>query len=346
VLVALALILAACSSGGSSSSSKSDKKSSGTTGARATSTTAAGDGSAQNAATAPVGAEAAIADYLKGQGHDYAGDCADAKLPADQGKWCSTLKSTDPTSGTATYDVGPVGEKAQKTVTVKPRSAAQLTPGFQVGAADNNVGAPQQLTQDQLRADAFITGNLLLDQAAGIGNGLSDLPAGAPTGAGGTGGGAGGGTGGGGGTTPPATTPGGGVAQYPPTGGIVVTNPTVVVGGEVGFKGSGCLPNEPLEILFDGHSIGTISADAGGNFAGSISIPKGTAPGTHLLTVHGSGCVFNTTITVAGSLAFTGSSSHTSTYVLGGIAAVVVGLVLLVGSQRRRRGVRGRSASP
>jgi LPXTG-motif cell wall-anchored protein len=48
---------------------------------------------------------------------------------------------------------------------------------------------------------------------------------------------------------------------------------------------------------------------------------------------------------VAGALAFTGSSSNTSTYVLGGIAAVVVGLVLVVGTRRRRRGLRGR-ASP
>jgi hypothetical protein len=36
--------------------------------------------------------------------------------------------------------------------------------------------------------------------------------------------------------------------------------------------------------------------------------------------VQGSGCVFTTTITVAGNLAFTGSSSNTETYVLVGIA--------------------------
>ncbi|HLM18846.1 MAG TPA: LPXTG cell wall anchor domain-containing protein, partial [Acidimicrobiia bacterium] len=50
----------------------------------------------------------------------------------------------------------------------------------------------------------------------------------------------------------------------------------------------------------------------------------------------GSGCSFSATINVAGSLAFTGSSSHTGTYVLVGIAAVVAGLVLVVGSRRRR----------
>jgi LPXTG-motif cell wall-anchored protein len=101
-------------------------------------------------------------------------------------------------------------------------------------------------------------------------------------------------------------------------------------------------------VLFDGHEIGTISSDADGRFAGSIAIPKGTAPGTHLLTVQGSGCVFNTTITVAGNLAFTGSSSHTGTYVLAGIAAVVIGFVFVVGSRRRRHGVMGprRAAGP
>ena len=99
-------------------------------------------------------------------------------------------------------------------------------------------------------------------------------------------------------------------------------------------------------MSFDGQPIGTISADGSGTFAGSITIPKGTAPGAHLLTVRGSDCVLNATITVAGALAFTGSSSHTTTYVLGGIAAVVVGLVLVVGTRRRRHGVLGRRPPP
>ena len=49
----------------------------------------------------------------------------------------------------------------------------RLTPGLQVGVADGNVGVPQQLTREQLANDIFITGNLVLDQAAGIGNGLA-----------------------------------------------------------------------------------------------------------------------------------------------------------------------------
>jgi LPXTG-motif cell wall-anchored protein len=51
--------------------------------------------------------------------------------------------------------------------------------------------------------------------------------------------------------------------------------------------------------------------------------------------------VLNATVNVAGALAFTGSSSHTGTYVLAGVAAVVIGFVLVLWSRRRRRGVRG-----
>lgn len=351
VLVVLAVILAACSG---SDSSSSDKKSSDTTEASTNSTAGSGglgsggDSTAQNASSEPVGAEAAVAGYLKGQGLEYAGDCATAKLPQDKGKWCSTLKSTDTTAGTETYDIGPVGEKPEKSITVKRRGAAELTPGFQVGVGDGNVGTPQQLTREQLQADAFITGNLVLDQQAGIGNGLSDLPAGAPENNGGTGGGGGGG---GAGTPTPTVPPGGGgtggaTGQYPPQGTIVVETPTVTVGGEAVFRGSGCLPNETLQVSFDGHPIGTITSDASGSFAGSIAIPKGTAPGTHLLHVQGAGCSFSTSIVVAGGLAFTGSSSHTGTYVLVGFAAVVIGVVLVVGTRRRRKGNRGRFVPP
>ena len=53
--------------------------------------------------------------------------------------------------------------------------------------------------------------------------------------------------------------------------------------------------------------------------------------------------MLNADITVRGGLAFTGSSSHTTTYVLAGVAAVVVGFVLVIGTRRRHRGVRGRS---
>lgn len=336
-VLAFAVLAASCDSGSSDSNSASK-----TTPKSTTTSTAP----VEPAAAKPVGAEAAVAKYLQSQGYEYAGDCADATLPEDKGMWCSTLVSGDATSNTKTYALGPVGESAQKQITVTRHGSAQLTPGYQVGVAQGNVGQPQQLTQEQLQANAFITSNLLLDQAAGIGNGLADLPPGASTGGDQTGGG---GTGGTGGAAAPVVTqpPDTGGTQYPPTRTLIVDNPNVVVGGETTFSGGGCDPNEVLSVSFDQQPSGTITADSEGNFAGSLAIPPGTAPGSHLLTVQGRVCVLNANVNVLGAnLAFTGSSTHTGTYVMVGVAAIVIGVVLVVGTRRRRRGVRHRSLPP
>jgi hypothetical protein len=333
-VLAFALFATACDSGSSNSSAKSPSKKS-----KVTTTTGA---TANNASVTAEGAEAAIVKYLDSQGLQYAGDCATASLPKDKGKWCSTLLSGDDTSSTRTYGIGPVGEKPQKVITVTRKGSAQLTPGVQVGVADGNVGQPQKLTPEQIAGDTFITGNLVLDQAAGIGNGLADLPGGSTGTGSGTGSGTGTGTGTGGGTV--VVEPGG--SQYPPDGNIVVENPTVVVGGETVFQGSGCGANETLQVLFDGTPIGTVQSDATGRFAGGITIPPGTAPGVHTVTVRGAVCVLNLSVTVGGNLAFTGSSSHTGTYVLGAAAAIVLGLVLIVATRRRRRGIHGRQFPP
>jgi LPXTG-motif cell wall-anchored protein len=328
----LVLTLAACSDSGDSGSN-ADKKS----GTTQPSRSGSNDATTQQASIEAGGPQAAIAGYLQGQSISYAGDCAEAELPADEGEWCSTLKSSDPAAGTETYDVGPVGEKAEKTVTVKRRGAAQLTPGYQTQVAEGAVGTPQLLTREQLEANVFITGNLVLDQAVGIGNGLADLPTGAPA-SGDTGGNGGnGGTGGVVGT--PVALPEARPSLYPPPPAeIVVENPTVTVGGSSGFRGTGCLPNESLAVTFGDRSLGTVTADSNGAFSGSVSLPQSTGPGTYLLTVQGSTCAFNSTVTVAGKLAFTGSSSQTSTYVLAGLAAVVLGFVLVVATRRRRGG--------
>ena len=125
-------------------------------------------------------------------------------------------------------------------------------------------------------------------------------------------------------------------SQYQPNGGIVVDTPTINAGGTETFRGTGCGPNEVLTVLFDGKVIGTITANAQGAFAGSITIPRDTPQGTHTLTVRGSSCELNATITVSGTLAFTGASSHTGSTMLLGVAAIVLGLVLVVGVRRRR----------
>ncbi|MET0628447.1 MAG: hypothetical protein ABW033_08315 [Acidimicrobiia bacterium] len=339
----LAAFAASCSS--DDSESKSDSKNS-SSNSGSNSGSSAGS-SAQQASVTVEGAEEAISKYVESQGKGYAGDCADASLPKDKGKWCSTLIEGDDTSNTKTYEVGPVGGKAVAKVTVTRKGSAQLTPGLQVGVADGNVGVPQALTAEQLANNTFITGNLILDQAAGIGNGLADLPPGTPAaGDGGTDGGTGGGGGGGGGGTPTVEIdPGAGTGAYPPDGVIVIENPNPEPGGEVVFRGGGCTGNEVLQVLFDGHPIGTITSDPAGNFAGSISIPLGTAPGIHTLTIKGAVCELNAAITVGGQLAFTGSSSHTTTYVLGGFAAVAIGMVLVFGSRRRRTSGRSTASS-
>jgi hypothetical protein len=237
-------------------------------------------------------------------------------------------------------------------VTTSDGAVAQLEPAKSVVVTQGNLGTINTLTYDQLANNVFIAGNLALDLQAGKGQGLLDLPQ-PPSGS----------------SAPPAANraapavAGGDLnaevtvtgaptvlgEQYPPSGGgIEVDDPNVEVAGESAFRGHGCVPNEVLQVLFDHKPIGTIRSDAEGKFAGTLTIPPGTAPGVHLLTVRGSVCVLNANITVRGTavrLAFTGSSSHTSTYVLGGLAAVVVGLVLVVWTRRRRGGV-GRSVPP
>lgn len=332
LIVALAALLVGCDAGSSSSQSASTSKPPSAAERAAV--------SAQDATTELAGPEAAIAGYLSGQAIEYVGDCADAQLPRDKGSWCSTAVGHDDAASTRTYDLGPVGGKVRKHVTLKARGTAVLTPGHEVGVADGDVGQPQELTREDLQSDVWITGNLLLDQTVGIGKGLADLPAGF----------ADPGTGGGRGTATPAAAPAAppsivGDSQYPAQGSLVVENPTVQVGAEVSFRGSGCAADGVLQISFDGQSIGTIAADASGTFAGSITVPRGTAPGEHALSVRGSNCSFNTTVTVAGSgLAFTGASGHTGTTVLVGIVAIVMGLVFVVGTRRRRHG--GRPSPP
>jgi len=322
VLLALSVIAVGCSNSDSSSSSKPK--------------TSVKGAQAERVAYTPVGPEVAVGEYVASLGEQYAGPCDLATLPADAGKWCSTLVESKSTADQKVYAVGPVGEKAQKTVTLKRRGAQLLVPGENVPVADGNIGDVGRLTYEQMLQDAYITQNLKQDLTAGIGKGLSELdgvagavvdrtPA-APVG-------------GGGGTGGPniITSPGNTVDAngYPVTGGIVVDQPNVA--GEVVFRGSGCAANEPLTVYFDGTPIGTVTAGQTGDFSGQVNVPPGTAAGTHVVTIQGATCESTFTVDVAGQLAFTGSSSHTSTIVLVGISAIIIGTVLLLSTRRRRR---------
>jgi LPXTG-motif cell wall-anchored protein len=286
----------------------------------------------------PVGPEIAIGNYVESLGEQYAGPCDLTTLPRDEGKWCSTLVESKSTDDVRAYEVGPVGGKAEKTVTVKRRGQQLLVPGENVPVADGNIGDVGRLTYEQMLQDQYITENLKQDLVAGIGKGLTELDgvAGAVvdrtadnTGGGGAGAGA----------PNIITSPGDTVDDngYPVTGGIVVEPPSVA--GEVVFRGTGCAANEPLTVSFDGTPIGTVTAGQTGDFSGQVNVPAGATSGAHVVTVQGATCVSTFTIDVAGRLAFTGSSSHTSTIVLVGVAAVIAGLVLLLATRRRRRQV-------
>ena len=299
----------------------------------------------------PVGAEITVGKYVESLAEQYAGPCDLATLPRDEGKWCSTLVESKTTEDQRVYEVGPVGGKAEKTVTVKRRGQQLLVPGENVPVADGNIGDVGRLTYEQMLQDQYITENLKQDLAAGIGKGLTELDGVAGAIVDRTADNTGGGGAGGGGTGGPniITSPGDTVDAngYPVTGGIVVEPPTVA--GEVVFRGTGCAANEPLTVYFDGTPIGTVTAGQTGDFSGQVNVPAGTKSGTHEVTIQGATCVSTFTVDVAGQLAFTGSSSHTSTIVLVGITAVIAGLVLLLATRRRRRQVhavangRGRS---
>jgi FecR protein len=209
------------------------------------------------------------------------------------------------------------------------------------------LGEVQPVTREELVANPFINANAFLDEILQLG-GFSEFPPAVvattppPGGGGGGGGGASAGTGGAQPAVSSAGDGGGVVGRYPPTGTIVVVNPNVPPGGTVTFSGSGCEANEHLSVLFDGRNVGTLTANAKGEFAGSLTIPHSTAPGHHTLTVRGKTCELSVVINVLGPqaqarpLAFTGSSNHTTTYLLVGAAAVLIGCVLVVGARRRR----------
>jgi hypothetical protein len=110
------------------------------------------------------------------------------------------------------------------------------------------------------------------------------------------------------------------------------------VGGEVVFRVRNCLPNEALTVFFDGSPVGGLTADPSGSAVGSLTVPVGTKPGPHTITVRGSQCEASITINVLGDLAFTGTANDTRTTVLVGVSVVAIGLVMVVGSRRRRRG--------
>ena len=96
------------------------------------------------------------------------------------------------------------------------------------------------------------------------------------------------------------------------------------------------MPPSDAVVLFDGKPVASITADAQGNFVSSIDVPPGTPAGAHTVTVKGSVCELSIRVNVLGALASTGAGNDTRTTVLVAISVLVAGLVLVVGSRRRR----------
>jgi LPXTG-motif cell wall-anchored protein len=88
--------------------------------------------------------------------------------------------------------------------------------------------------------------------------------------------------------------------------------------------------------------LGTVTTDAQGKFATSVTIPANLAPGAHHLVSAGADPSGNmrylrsdvTVTTPSGQLAWTGF--ETAPFVLAGVLAVLLGVGLVVVTRRRR----------
>ena len=111
VLAGTALVLAGCGTDtGPEATTTASTTSSLTT--TTTSTAAASSTTSSTVATSPTSTPGAatpaeaIEAWLRKEGNAYSGDCGDAKLEADSGKWCSTLSQDR--GEQQTYKVGRV----------------------------------------------------------------------------------------------------------------------------------------------------------------------------------------------------------------------------------------------
>lgn len=149
---------------------------------------------------------------------------------------------------------------------------------------------------------------------------------------------------------------------YPPSGGcsLGLSSSTVPAGGTVVVSTSGtpCYApgsSETLTFTSDPVNLGTVTANANGQFSTTVTIPSDATAGTHTITSSGPGAsggtlVLSASLTVTraaapvaaapGQLAFTGSSD-TAPLLWIALVALVLGAALVIGA-RRRVSTRGR----
>lgn len=127
---------------------------------------------------------------------------------------------------------------------------------------------------------------------------------------------------------------------------VTVAPTTVTAGGTVQATGANFRPGEAVSVVLNSDPVllGTITADADGNFAGSVTIPAGTVAGTHTLVFTGavSGRTVSVTITVRGvvvTVSVKGGLANTGTpaqnIALAGLGLVGVGTTLTMVGRRR-----------
>lgn len=125
-------------------------------------------------------------------------------------------------------------------------------------------------------------------------------------------------------TTGPPPPGGGGV------GGVHVTNPNPHAGESITVSGTKCAPGATVTVKLDGSiTLSSGTTDASGSYSIPVTIPSGTTPGHHTISVIGGSCAGSGVLGIE-VLAASGGGNLAGT----GVAVVgigALGVVLLVG---------------
>jgi hypothetical protein len=131
---------------------------------------------------------------------------------------------------------------------------------------------------------------------------------------------------------------------YPPGSPLLtLTAQSFAGGGQFTVHGENFPPGAtgPVILHSDPVELGTVTADASGQFTKVFPLPCDPGPHTATATVGGLSASASLTITACltngRALAFTGSGDNTGTIVGVGLIALLLGAVLVVSFTRRRR---------
>ncbi|MDQ1029170.1 hypothetical protein QF035_006752 [Streptomyces umbrinus] len=130
---------------------------------------------------------------------------------------------------------------------------------------------------------------------------------------------------------------------YPPNPpSLTLTATTVDAGDDLGFTGTGFIPNEGVNafLLSKPIKLGHFTADANGTVEGTVTIPKRTDPGKHIFRLKGeeSKLTLSAKITVRSHKPHYGHTGEDrSSVLLGGAgAAGLLGVGTMMAVRRRK----------